>query len=306
MMRISTNTIYQNGINRLGSLQVGQSKLQEQISTGKRITTPADDPIAAARILDISNSKNINNGFASVRKSAVTSLETIEANLSSVSSLLTSVQSTLVSAGNGTYSNQERGFLATELQGSLDALVNLANTKNANGDYLYAGFQTDTQPFVSTAAGATYQGDSNQQKLQVDTQRQMEVSVSGDEVFLGNGNDVFGALKDMINLLNTPITDATTQATYSAGLATATGKMQVAANNVLNVRASVGSKLNELDSLDAAGADRILQYDKSLSDLQDLDYASALTDLSKNQTILEAAQKSFVTITQLSLFDFMR
>jgi flagellar hook-associated protein 3 FlgL len=73
----------------------------------------------------------------------------------------------------------------------------------------------------------------------------------------------------------------------------------------LNVRANIGAKLNEIDNLDTAGSDRALQYSKSLSDLQDTDYASALSDLAKQQTIMEAAQKSFVAITSLSLFKLL-
>jgi flagellar hook-associated protein 3 FlgL len=132
----------------------------------------------------------------------------------------------------------------------------------------------------------------------------MAVNVTGDSVFQGGGNDIFATLSNLVTLLNTPLTPAT-QAAFSAGIATGIDSMKTGLDNVLNVRASVGSKLHELDSLDNAGADRSLQYSKSLSDLQDLDYASALSDLSKNQTIMEAAQKSFVAVTSLSLFDFM-
>jgi flagellar hook-associated protein 3 FlgL len=74
---------------------------------------------------------------------------------------------------------------------------------------------------------------------------------------------------------------------------------------VLNARTSVGTKMNELDALDTAGTDRDLQYSASLSDLQDLDVVAALSDFSKQQTIIEAAQKSFVQTTSLSLFNFM-
>ncbi len=81
--------------------------------------------------------------------------------------------------------------------------------------------------------------------------------------------------------------------------------MKTSVDNVLNARASVGAKLNELDSLNLAGQDRDLQYDKALSNLQDLDYAAAVSDLSKNQTIMDAAQKSFVATTKLSLFNFI-
>ncbi|MDP1521570.1 MAG: flagellar hook-associated protein 3, partial [Methylotenera sp.] len=223
----------------------------------------------------------------------------------SVTSLLVSTQSSLVGAGNGTLSNLERSFIATDLTNSLQALIGLANTQDSSGNYLYAGFQTSTKPFVANATGATYAGDSNQQLLQIDTQRQMAVNVSGDNVFQANGNDVFATISNLVTLLNTPITDAASQAAFNAGLATAIGKMQGSVDNVLNVRASIGSKLNEIDGLDISGSDRALQYSKALSDLQDTDYASALSDLAKQQTIMEAAQKSFVQVTSLSLFKFI-
>jgi flagellar hook-associated protein 3 FlgL len=297
--------MYQSGISKINALQSDQAKLQQQISTGKRIASPSDDPVASARALEVSYAQSVNAKFADTRQTAQIKLNSLESNLTGITNLLVSTQSTLVGAGNGAYSDLERGFIATELSGSLQALIGLANTQDASGNYLYAGFQTDTKPFVATASGATYAGDSNQQLLQVDSQRQMAVNVSGDNVFQAGGNDVFNTLSNLVTLLNTPITDAATQAAFSSGLATAISNMQGSVDNVLNVRAGIGSKLNELDALDVSGTDRDLQYSKSLSDLQDTDYASALSDLAKQQTIMEAAQKSFVQITGLSLFNFI-
>jgi len=304
-MRISTNTMFQSGINRITDLQSQQNALQAQISTGRRVATPADDPVAAARILEISNTQRINDSYSDVRKVARSKLETMESSLTNITNLLVAAQSTLVAAGNGAYSNLERGFVATELRGTLDALIGMANTKDASGNYLYAGFRSDNPPFVTTPAGANFVGDSNQLQLKVDAQRQFAVSASGDAVFQANGVDVFATLNDIVNLLNTPITDPISQAAFSAGLATAIGNTRASVDNILNVRADVGAKLNELDALDLAGEDRNLQYAKSLSELQDLDYAEALSNLAKQQTVMEAAQKSFVSITQLSLFDFI-
>jgi flagellar hook-associated protein 3 FlgL len=313
--------MYQSGISKITALQSEQVKLQQQISTGKRITSPSDDPVAAAQALEISYAQGLNAKYADTRKTAELKLNTTESSLASITSLLVSVQSSLVAAGNGAYSNQERAFIATELQGSLDALVGLANTKDASGNYLYAGQQTSTAPFdgskniaaavppavTATVSSYNYQGDSNQQLLQVDSQRQMAVNVSGDSVFQGGGYDVFASLSNVITLLNTPIatTNSLNANEYSTELATGIANIQGAVDNVLNVRASIGSKLNEIDSLNLSGSDRDLQYSKSLSDLQDLDYASALSDLAKQQTIMEAAQKSFVSVTGLSLFKYI-
>jgi flagellar hook-associated protein 3 FlgL len=304
-MRISTNTIYQSGISRISNLQSDQAKLQEQISTGRRISSPSDDPVAAARALEISSAQGSNKKYADTRQTAQLKLNTLESNLTSVTNLLVSAQSTLVSAGNATLSDTERGFIGSELKGSLDALIGLANTQDASGNYLYSGFKTSTVPFVASATGADYAGDSNQQLLQVDIQRQMAINATGNNVFQANGNDVFAALNDIVALLKTPITNAATQATYTTGLATAIGKLKGSVDNVLNVRADVGAKLNEIDNLDTAGSDRALQYSKSLSSIQDTDYASALSDLAKQQTIMEAAQKSFVQVTSLSLFKLL-
>jgi flagellar hook-associated protein 3 FlgL len=305
MMRISTNTLYQAGFAKLSDLQSNQARLQQQIATGRRILSPSDDPVASARALEVSHEKNVNNSFADTRKVAQLKLNTLEANLTSVTNLLVATQSSLVAAGNGALSNAERKIIGTELQGSLEALLGLANTKDAAGNFIYSGFKSDTASFTATPTGATYNGDSQQQLLQVDPQRQMSVNVTGDNLFL-NGSNVFSTLKDIVTLLNTPITDATTQANFTSGLSTAIGNLQGSVDNVLNVRTAIGTKLNELDALDVAGTDRDLQYSQSLSDLQDLDYTAALTDLAKQQTIIEAAQKSFVTTTSLSLFDYMR
>jgi flagellar hook-associated protein 3 FlgL len=301
-MRISTNTIYQSGISKISALQSEQTKLQQQISTGKRIASPSDDPVAAARALSLSHAQGVNAKFADTRQTAQTKLSTIESNLTGVTNLLVAAQSSLVAAGNGAYSNQERVSMATEFNDSLQALIGMANAKDAYGNYLYAGYQTATQPFVASTAGANYQGDNGQQLLQVDSERQMAVNVSGDNLFKAGGNDIFATLSSLVSLLNTPVTDATSQAALTSGLATAMSSLSSSVDNVLNIRASVGNKLNELDSLDIAGSDRDLQYSKSLSDIQDTDYASALSDLAKQQTIMEAAQKSFVSMTSLSLF----
>jgi len=301
-MRISTNSIYQSGVTRIGNLQSEQAKLQEQISTGRRISSPSDDPVASARALEISSAQSANTKFADTRQTAQLKLNTLESNLTSVTNLLVSTQSTLVGAGNASLSDTERSFIASELKGSLDALIGLANTQDASGNYLYAGFKSSTTPFVANAAGATYAGDSNQQLLQVDSQRQMAVNATGDNVFQGSGNDIFATLSNLVTLLNTPITNAVTQAAYNTGISTAIGSLKGSVDNVLNVRADVGAKLNELDNLDTAGSDRALQYSKSLSTLQDTDYASALSEFAKQQTIMEAAQKSFVELSSLSLF----
>ena len=299
-MRISTQTLFESGSAQIGNLQSGLLKTQQQIATGRRVLTPADDPVAAARALEVTQSQSLNTQYGTNRGYAKDSLGAVEGTLASVTSLLQDVKTTVIAAGNAALSDTERGFMATELRGRFEELLGLANTRDAQGNYLFSGFQTTTTPFVQTATGAQYQGDQGQRLMQVDTTRQMAVSNSGQAVFQGGGQDMFKTLTDLVTQLETPGTTG-----LSTTLATANGNVDLALNNVLTVRASVGSRLQELDALDSAGSDRNLQYSQTLSDLQDLDYTQALTELSKQQLTLEAAQKSFVQTSNLSLFNYL-
>ena len=301
-MRISTNTLYQNGISKISSLQAEQSKLQQQIASGRRILEPSDDPLAASRVLQLSQAQSLNTQYANNRKIAITHLSGQDISLASINELLTTTQTTLVGAA-GTLTTTQKTVLATQLSGALETLLGLANTQDAAGNYMYAGFQNRAKPFTATATGATYNGDSNQQLLQVDGQRQMAVNALGNSVFQANGNDVFTTYKNIIGILNNP---ASTDAAIATAVASAISSIKDANSNVALVRSSVGSKLNEIDALNDVGTSRDIQYAQSLSSLQDLDYAQALSDVAQKQTILEAAQKSFVKITSLSLFDFIR
>lgn len=298
-MRISTQVLFESGAARIGELQSGLVKTQQQIATGRRSLAPSDDPVGTARALEVTQSQSLNAQYGVNRQYARNSLGAVEGTLSSVTALLQDVKDTVIAAGNGALSDTERGFLAAELSGRFDQLLGLANTRDAVGNYLFSGFQTSTPAFVQTATGALYQGDAGQHRVQVDSSRQLAVTSPGQTVFQGGGQDMFQTLSDLVTLLQTP------GAPSAAALATHNGNLDLALDNVLTVRASVGSRLQELDALDLAGDDRNLQYSQELSELQDLDYTQALSRLSQQQLTLEAAQRSFVTTSSLSLFNFL-
>lgn len=121
------------------------------------------------------------------------------------------------------------------------------------------------------------------------------------------GSDVFAAIKDVINALNTPVDSKGPegQALISNALSTANRKITNAHDNVLTVRASVGSRLQELDALSLRGDSRTLSDKSYLSDLQDLDYGSAIAEFYQRQTALQASQQTFIKIQQISLFNYL-
>ncbi len=402
-MRISTSTIYEAGTSRLSELQARLMQTQQQISTGRRIQTPADDPIASARAYEVNQARAVNEQYATNRRNVKDSLALEEGTLQSVTTLLQDVKTLLVSAGNASYSDNERKFLATELKERFDELLALANTTDGLGGYLFAGFRSDSQPFAKTATGAAYSGDEGDRLLQVSASRQLAFSDNGKAVFeqvkTGNGafaisatdsnagsgvfssgvvtgaltgdaysvtfsvvagvtrysvtNDttgidvvappgnpytsgeaisfggmqfeisgapaagdsfvvepsddqsMFETVRNLINALETPAGGAAGQAALHNALTVGHLNLDNALNNVLSVRAEVGTRLKEIDSLDNSGADTDLQYAQTLSELQDLDYAKAISSLMQQQTTLSAAQQSFVKLSGLSLFNYL-
>ncbi|MFL9610338.1 flagellar hook-associated protein FlgL [Methylobacillus sp. Pita2] len=304
-MRISTNTLYQNGLNRLSQLQVEQDRLMQQISSKKRILTPADDPVGAARALELQNAQRVNTQFERNRMFAENGMNAIEGNLQSVTDLLIAAKARLTEAGNASYDDTQRSYIAIDLKNDLEALVGLANAQDGSGNYLYAGYSTDTVPYTLNAAGATYNGDNQVRQLQVSNTRQLPVADNGPNVFQANGNDIFAALATITDLLQTPVSSPADAQALQDGLTAASNALQGTLDNVLTVRARNGSALKEITALNSDGDSRELQYAKSLSELQDLDYAKALSDLAKQQTVLEAAQKAFVATTSLSLFNLI-
>lgn len=192
-MRISTLSIYGNATAQLNTLQSALARTQMQLSTERRILTPADDPVASARALEVSQSKEMNAQFATNRASARSSLSTVEGSLQNAGDLLQDIQQLAVNAGNGSMLPQDREALAVELEGRLEDLLGVANTTDGAGGYLFSGYMATTQPFTRTPGGAAYQGDQGQRQLQVGASRKIPLSASGAAVFENNptGNGSF-------------------------------------------------------------------------------------------------------------------
>ena len=117
--------------------------------------------------------------------------------------------------------------------------------------------------------------------------------------------DLFRTMEEAIRVLENPADDPSKKADLRNTLNTSMRDLDNALDNVLTVRASAGARLNELDVIDAVGSNRMLNYEQTLSDLVDLDYAEAISEYSLRQVGLQAAQKAFVDIKGLSLFNYM-
>lgn len=413
-MRVSTTQIFSNGTLGLLRNQSNLYKLQNQMSTGRRILTPEDDPIGASEALNVSQSISLNTQFLENQANASSQLSLVEDRLNGVVSLIQDVKARLVQAGNGSLTDSDRAAMAAEIRQRYDEALSLANSADGSGEHLFSGFKGATEPFavagVPGSRTVTYNGDDGQRMLQVENGRQMPVTQTGSDVFMrikqGNGvfmsspgaanqgtgvmssgsvttgfdgstytltfnnppttydlsvtppgggpavvtaglpytadativmgppgpppqqfqvtlsgtpaagdtftvapstnRDLFATLDKFIKALETPNqSNQTLKAAYQNNLVSIDDSLDQALNNVLRVQTDIGARQMALDSMKNVGEDVNLQYKSDLSRFQDLDYVSAITDMSKQKMTLEAAQLSFKQTSSLSLFQYL-
>lgn len=192
-MRISTSMIYELGGVAVQTQQSGLFKLQQQLSSGKKVLTPSDDPLAAARTVEIAQSKSVAEQLSVNGDYATSALQAQEGALGSISDLLSQLKTQGVYAGNPSLAQSDRKILAADFRAKYAELLSLVNTQD-NGKYLFSGFKGETQPFSESTPGVvTYNGDQGQRLIQVSPSRQVPVSAAGSEVFqrISNGNGTF-------------------------------------------------------------------------------------------------------------------
>lgn len=184
--RISNNMMYGQSMKRLSSLQAQLDKTQRHISSNTRILTPADDPVAAARALDLKQGKSMNTQFASNRGNAEDALKLQESTLNSFGSRIQDFQRLLVQAGDGVYDEEQLRVIANEMTAIRDEMVGYANTRDAYGNYIFSGHQVGIQPFDMAVTGdVSYKGDDGQLMIQVDAARYLPATDSGKAIFMG-------------------------------------------------------------------------------------------------------------------------
>ena len=195
-MRVSSNMIFDQSVRTMNQQTSDLLHTQQQISTGRRILTPSDDPVAAAQALQVTQAQDINTQYATNQSNAQSSLGLEDSQLASVSDILNQVRTLAVQGANSTLSNSDRASIATQMRASFNELLGIANATDGNGQYLFSGYQGDTQPFSATVGGnppSTYAGDNGQRLQQVAASRQIPVSDSGNAVFndIKSGNGLF-------------------------------------------------------------------------------------------------------------------
>jgi flagellar hook-associated protein 3 FlgL len=192
-----------------------------------------------------------------------------------------------------------------EAEQRLEELVGLANSQDGNGEFLFAGHASQTQPFSRGAGGdMVYNGDDGQRWLPVGLGYQVAVGDAGSEVFLGPSS-VFRTIQDLVDAFNTPVTDAASRAMLHDAVDQFLTDIDQNMERIGMVRTEIGARLNTVESQKQANEDLALQLSEAISTLQDIDYAEAISRFNQQLTGLQAAQQSFLRVQNLSLFRFL-
>ena len=304
-MRISTSWAQQTAVNSMLDQQSRLNQTQMQMSTGKKILTSSDDPAAAARIIDLNQSIKQTEQYQSNINAARQRLTMEDGVLHSAIDILQRINELGIQGLSDTSSQSVRTTIAVEMEGLNQQLLGLANTKNANGEYLFSGFKSVAQAFSKNMAdgGYIYAGDTNQRTIQIGETRQIADGDPGSNVFgtptsslpaAGSNTNIFEAIDRFAADLrsNTP---------NSATL----GDVSSALNKITTVQSSVGTRLNALDSQEDLNGDFILHTKAVLSTTEDLDYAEAISRFNLQTVSLQAAQQAFTQVKKLSLFNYL-
>ncbi len=338
-MRISTLQVYRQASDSLMKSLSEMYRLNEQISSGKRINKPSDDPTGTSRAMAYKVSIAAGEQCLGNIEGAASALTSADSALSSVNTALTRVKALAVQGASGTATDSSRAALAAEVGQLRDQLLSLANTK-VGGDYIFSGFQTDTAAFDTSSYA--YRGDSGAINVGIGGGMLLSQNVPGDAVFQyapaaeevveigegvyahyipGGGTSTItveirdsatsggGALLDsfafnnameMADVLCGALQSGNTQR-ISALLST----LDDMAEHVNVVRADLGARLNRLEGQAARIEDENLATRGTLSSVEDADIVAAASDLAKANTVLTAVQASTAKILSRSLLDFL-
>ncbi len=320
-MRVATSTAYSQGVSAMNTQNFKLNKTMLQLSTGKRIVTPSDDPAGAARVLGLNQAKSRTEQFQDNIDVLKSSLQVEETALDSIVNTLQRVRELTIQANNDTYDASQRAAISLEIQEHFEAITGFANTTNGNGEFLFGGYNNRDVPFENVAGVVNYRGDQGQQLLQISATRQVASGNNGFDTFMNlrgsdNGSNpadgipmsIFAIVKELqVTLENNDgvISGVVGAETFHETMSRTIGNIDVALGQIVDIEASIGARLNAIESQENANEDYLVQLATTLSNTQDLDYNEAISRLEQEQIGLQASQQTFTKIQGLSLFNFL-
>ena len=300
-MPISTrvyNDIAMSTLNRItGDIQ----GIQQRIATGRNIIKTSDNPAVGAKISFTKDQKILLDRFNSNIDRAQLRLSQAESAVETGVNILQRVYELGVQARNDTYNAGDRKVIAMEVRNLKDQIQHLANSRDTNGQYIFAGYKVNTKPFVADENGVVvHAGDRGVHNLQISDNQKIATSLDGADVFMrvpqGEGVDnIFSSLDEMIaSLEDGRMEDANLE------------KINGALDHFTLQQTKLGSQMNRADLQREVNEKRLLLINEDISNLEDADIAKLVTELQAKLVSRNAAQQSFIKIAQDNLFNYIR
>ncbi|MDC9580684.1 flagellar hook-associated protein FlgL [Xenorhabdus sp. PR6a] len=320
-MRVSTNLLYSQKMNGIFGAQTKWMQHGEQLSTGKRVINPSDDPLAASQNIMVAQSESQNQQYVAARIFAKNTMSIQMDTIASVGKVTQNVLETLVAAADE-QSDHDRASYAQQLDGLKQQLLNLGNKTDGNGRYIFAGYKTDSPPLDADKNGKVhYKGGHEAITQRVDDHRSMVIAHTGQKVFLSatsnpmkepdgsaSESDIFASIDFAIEALKKPFMNAS-EAEREESLALmnkANRGVRNSLNNFSSTEAVLGLQLQEMDQLDALASERSIANKVRMGELMDADLMSVISSYYQEQAALQASYKAFSDLKGMSLFEMYR
>lgn len=296
-MRLSTLYMFKQSAESMSKRVNDNNDVYMRLSAGKSLLRASDDPQGATDAVKYQDALAKLELYSNVRSGARGALQHEDHILNSVGNLLTtSLTEKIVAAKSDTYSDDDRTSLGTEIEGIRANILDLANSRDGNGRYIFSGFMTETPAFDATG---NYQGGSEARKQTVADATEMQVSHLGNAVF----GDIFGKLDNAVTeLKRTPIDkDALDAALSEASKAVTEGIERLG-----NAQAELGTNLQQLDTLDLTGDNLINDTIVKVQNAIGSDYGtmtSLIMDSKMSEFALNASMLVFQSMQKMNLFN---
>lgn len=320
-MRVTQSMLSNNMLRNLSSSYGEMSKLQDQINSGKKITRPSDDPVVAVKGMDYRRDLGKVEQFSRNMNEVNNWLDTSDQALAQVSGTMTRVRELVVQAANDTNTAIDRSAIKTEIDQIRLQLQDVANTKLADR-YIFSGTKTQQPLFINgqknselydTVSPTTPIAAANGTvKIEVYDGIQLQVNTPGIDLF----NDVDDLLAGVSNLLGGKNMDGTSTGTTISGkeisevlgglTSTSTSDdISKVHNKILEQLADIGARQNRVEMMENRLSDREVSVNKLISENEDVDYSKAITEMTTQESIHQAALSVGAKIIQQTLVDFM-
>ncbi|MDC1020206.1 flagellar hook-associated protein FlgL [Alphaproteobacteria bacterium] len=300
-MQVSTKLFNEQFLNRFANLSGDIQKLQSRIATGKNVLKASDDPVTMINISAAKEKQAQLQRYSSNIDRASSRLSMSEIAITEMQSVITRIYELSIQAKNDTYNSSDRQTIKAEISSLRDLTVDLANSKDTNGNSLFSGFRTNILPFEENIDGEIeYKGDQGNHSLKISETVTMPTSINGATAFMRIKTD--DGYIPLFNVLDNLIDEVEEVGASDTSLEHLNKTL-----NQLSINSTIiGANLNKAETQKNGISQRQLLITNTLSGIEDADISVLITEMQSLLLSKEAAQQSFMMIGQQNLFDFLR